>query len=265
MVHLNASRSNAAALDVAAVLAARHGARVIGIASCRPVPIGCGDDPMSSGYAVMARELVDEALLRARNEFHGHAALAPHVLEWRSIPTIANIAHIVADEARSSDLVIAGIGTAADGSAHADIGDLIIQAGRPVLVVPEVLATADFRTIVIAWKDTRECRRAVADALPLLRAADQVVIVRVTDDPAGARRSIEDVAGWLSRQGLRSDRIIAIAEDGDAGGLAAIAGDNDADLLVAGAYGHSRFREWALGGMTRDMLLREPRCALLSH
>ena len=125
--------------------------------------------------------------------------------------------------------------------------------------------TADFRNVVIAWTDTRECRRAVMDALPMLHGADRVTLVEASNDPVGARDGIDDLSGWLDRHGLGADRIVSRIRGSGAQTVAAIATQVEADLVVAGAYGHSRIREWAFGGVTRDPLLHERRCTLLSH
>lgn len=266
MVHLDGGRPNVALLDVAATLADQYDAAVIGIAACQPVQIGTCDGYLGGEYAVIERDIVAGELARAKTEFHAHERLARHVLDWRSIPTLVNVAHVVAEHARSADLVITSAGPGfADLATHADTGDLILRAGRPILVVPDGAATARFATILVAWTDTRECRRAIADALPMLKAADRVVIVEVAIDAIEARKPIDDVAAWLARHGVDADKIVARMKGTSIDTLAAIADEIEADLVVAGAYGHSRIREWAFGGVTRDLLLRDRRCTLLSH
>ena len=139
------------------------------------------------------------------------------------------------------------------------------RAGRPVLVVPDGAATAKFETVMVAWTDTRECRRAISDALPMLHAADRVVIAEVAIDAIDARAPIDDAAAWLARHGVDADKIVARMKGTSIDTHAAVADEVEADLVVAGAYGHSRIREWAFGGVTRDLLLRDRRCTLLSH
>jgi nucleotide-binding universal stress UspA family protein len=118
---------------------------------------------------------------------------------------------------------------------------------------------------MVAWTDTRECRRAISDALPMLRAADRVVIAEVAIDPIDARAPIDDAAAWLARHGVDADKVVARMKGTSIDTLAALADEVEADLVVAGAYGHSRIHEWAFGGVTRDLLLRDRRCTLLSH
>lgn len=265
MVHLDGSRANAAVLDVAGTLAAQYNAKVIGIAACQPVQLGVCDGYMDGELAMIERDIVTDELARAKVEFHAHAGLRSHILEWRSIPTLVNIAHVVAEQARCADLVITAVGPApGDLATHADTGDLVLRSGRPVLVVPDAKATAAFRNILVAWRDTRKCRRAVVDALPMLHRADRITLVEASSDPADARNGIADLAGWLERHGVGADQIVSRMKGSATETLAGIATEIEADLVVAGAYGHSRIREWAFGGVTRDLLLHERRCTLLS-
>lgn len=266
MVHLDGARLNACVLDATAKLADRFRAKVIGIAACRPAALG-GDDPFLDGQvAVIERDIVTDKLAHAEVEFRAHIALQSHVLEYRSIPTLDNVTDTIADQARCADLLITSAGPlSGDLLTHADTGALILQAGRPVLVVPDANVTADFRNVVVAWNDTRECRRAIVDALPILLLADRVTLVAATSDPAAAQSGIEDIGLWLARHGITSDPIISRTLVSVPRTLAAIMADVGADLVVAGAYGHSRIREWTFGGVTRDLLMQEGRCTFLSH
>lgn len=266
MVHLDGGQTNAAVLDAAATLARQHDAKVIGIAACQPVQLGACDGYMDGELAVIERDIVTDELAHAKVEFHAHAGMRSHVLEWRSIPTLENVAHAVAAQSRCADLIVTGVGPRpGDLSTHADTGDLVIRAGRPVLVVPQANVTADFRNVVVAWTDTRESRRVILDALPVLHGADRVTLVAASSDPAAAQDGVSDTVDWLGRHGVSADRIVSRMTGSGSQTLAAIADEVDADLVVAGAYGHSRIREWAFGGVTRDLLLHERRCTLLAH
>ena len=121
--------------------------------------------------------------------------------------------------------------------------------------------------VVVAWKDTREARRAAFDALPLLKKAAHVTVVEIAAEAelAMARVRVEDVVGWLKRHGVVAEALTLPSLYEDAGRLNAIAEQRGADVIVAGAYGHSRLREFVLGGVTRDLLLRADRCSLVSH
>jgi nucleotide-binding universal stress UspA family protein len=92
-----------------------------------------------------------------------------------------------------------------------------------------------------------------------------VAEVAAGPDLPAARLRLADVVAWLEHQGVAA-RALAVASTGnDTATLSALAQDEDTDIVVAGAYGHSRWREWALGGVTRDLLLQPGRCALLAH
>ena len=120
---------------------------------------------------------------------------------------------------------------------------------------------------VVGWKDTRETRRAAFDALPLLKKAAHVAVVEIAaeEELAAAGTHLDDVVGWLKRHGVVVVSLAAPSTGDDATQLNAIAEEHGADVIVAGAYGHSRLREWVLGGVTRDLLLRADRCSLVSH
>lgn len=141
--------------------------------------------------------------------------------------------------------------------------DVVLEIGRPLLLVPPA---ASFKgdCVVVAWKDTREARRALWDALPLLKRADMVLLAGVQDADEG--ESIDGAAAYLRRHAVRSVRTMRIPRRNSVLTHLLELGDSEgADLLIAGAYGHSRTREWVLGGVTREILLTSPMCCLLTH
>jgi nucleotide-binding universal stress UspA family protein len=144
-----------------------------------------------------------------------------------------------------------------------NLGDLIMQLGRPVLLVPAAPDVSKLDRVVVGWKETREARRAVS----LLKAAAQVTVVEVAEENelAVARSHVADVVAWLERHGVAAEALTLTSTGDDSTQLNAIAHDRGANLLVAGAYGHSRLREWALGGVTSALLESTSRCSLLSH
>jgi nucleotide-binding universal stress UspA family protein len=142
-----------------------------------------------------------------------------------------------------------------------------MQVGRPVLVVPPGAEAFALDRVLIAWKDTRETRRAILDALPLLKKAAHVTLaeIAVEDRLALARKHLEEVVVWLGRHGVKAEGVASLSTGEDPSQLYAIVKERGANVIVAGAYGHSRLREWVLGGVTRDLLLRADLCALVSH
>lgn len=160
--------------------------------------------------------------------------------------------------ARAADLVVVGPCDRRPSRSRGvvDPGAVILSAGRPVLAPAQSLAAVRAESVVVAWKDAREARRAVADAMPFLVSARQVAVVTVEEDDVGdARRSVADVVAFLERHGVRAEPVVI--HDGKATVIEAIekvAAEIGADLVVAGGYGHSRLREWAFGGTTRSLL-----------
>jgi len=147
--------------------------------------------------------------------------------------------------------------------------DIIFGAGRPTLVVPEVASSwpIELNRVLIAWDFSRAAARAVSDAIPILEKARKVYILTVTNEKAlPSRRSSSELAKNLSRHGID-----VIVEEADAAGRAIgdVLGTQivslRADLLVMGAYGHSRLREFILGGATRSILTKPPIPVLFSH
>jgi len=146
---------------------------------------------------------------------------------------------------------------------------IIFGSGRPTLVLPESPPSRPFElnTVVVAWDFSRSAARAVADAIPVLEKAKRVRIVTVTNEKViDAKHSSEELAKKLARHGIDVilDRLDAAGRSiGDV--LSSEVASVDADLLVMGAYGHSRFREFILGGATKSMLLKPPLPILFSH
>lgn len=141
-------------------------------------------------------------------------------------------------------------------------------AGRPVLIVPDGQHHLRASIVVVAWKDSRESRRALDDAMPLLQRADDVIVHAVCR-PEDADRmvfEIDDVVVNLKRHGVEARPLItSVAPEGVTGEIERVARLNNADLIVCGAYGHSRLREWAFGGVTHDLLHRPSCFVLMSH
>ena len=167
--------------------------------------------------------------------------------------------------ARHADLVVLDRGSTSGEAGRQLFGGLLVGGGRPVLLVPaDAPATGRFARVVLAWKPTREAARALHDALPLLWRAREVEVVAISgdEDTTDDARLLEH----LAHQGVAA-RMVRRRRDGASSAerilehVAAV----DADLVVAGGYGHSRAREYAFGGVT-EALYRDAPCAVLfSH
>lgn len=270
MVSLALDQSNEARLQVAGELAERFAAAIVGVAAAQfapPLYFTDGAEAQAlidEGEASVKRRLAGlEAQFRAATKNRGHA-------EWRSAMDFP--ARFALAQARCADILVSGGQSPAfsDAFALASPKDLVMQAGRPLLVVPDRINWLDLRSVLVAWKDTPEARRAVADALPMLRKARDVTIATIPErdeDRSVAMAGVTDVAAWLARHGVTaSARICEGARNETAAAqLEKLAGDVDAGLIVAGAYGHSRFRELILGGVTQYLVTQTARCVLLSH
>jgi nucleotide-binding universal stress UspA family protein len=172
-------------------------------------------------------------------------------------------------EARSADLIVLGQTKGpVDAYRTLDNGAAVIGAGRPTLIVPETVNSLLAQNIIVGWKDTREARRAVQDSLPFLKKAKHISIVEICEarEKYAAQKNVEDVARYLKQHGIEAEaRAEASHDQPDSDKFLDLAGREGADLLVLGAYGHSRFNEWVFGGMTRELMTTSPICCLFSH
>jgi nucleotide-binding universal stress UspA family protein len=268
MAHLGLAQSNAELLRVVADLGGRLNARLIGIAACQPMRYVYSDGFIGGDTFISCEDELKGELLSAEAEFREALKGSCASLEWRSSYTTDALPVYLANEARCADLIVTNMATGDrfDSSRHASIGDLIMRAGRPILVVPRTGARIPFDRIVVAWKDTREARRAVVDALPLLALAKHVTVVEIENkaDVTNALARVQDIVNWLALHGIAATPLAVPSHGDDASQIDGVLKQQEADLVVAGAYGHNRLREWAFGGVTHD-LLRGGRCALLSH
>lgn len=273
MVRLAAGAPDDALLVYAADVAARMNiGRVIGISAWRPIMLyGSPDAYIPPQFLDWDRAQIDKELVAAESAFRSTLGDKVPAVEWRSsVLDYGSIVDFVAQEARAADLLLA---SAAEGDGvidqtrNVDIADLVLRSGKPVLVAGSGVRRLDLRSAVVAWKDSREARRAVQDALPLLAHADRVTVVELAPDEGliAAEARTADVARWLAGHGVTASSRVDRSEGSDAIQLAAIARRLGAGLLVGGAYGHARLREWVLGGVTRDLLLRPVESSLVSH
>jgi nucleotide-binding universal stress UspA family protein len=252
---------------IAAGIADRFNALLIGVSAfAMPVPMVANgmviDAPTDSDFELMRSKLAQNG------DWFFSIAAAPHrKLEWRSELDIPS--ETLVREARSADLVV--IGASMPGASvysSLDVGAAILNMGRPTLVVPDRTNSLQAEHVAIGWKDTREARRAVQDALPFLGLASRVTVVEADQEGEGstALARLNDVALYLQRHHIECQTKITMHQEGSgAAQLIKVAQEERADLLVTGAYGHTRLGEWIFGGMTRDLLSSSPICCLMSH
>jgi nucleotide-binding universal stress UspA family protein len=262
LVHAALDPDSAARCAAAAAIAHRFGARLAGIGAQAFWPYA----PPAEVKGKM-RPLLQQAeaeLEQARANFEALGLEAPGGVTWRM--AVEHPHDAIASFARLGDLVIAGRPRgAADPTLFASVDDLVMQCGIPVLLIPDWPQPPPMRTVVVAWKNTREARRAVGDALPFLHGAERVIVAGVAerDDHAALTAEITDVRERLAAHGITAE--MALREGEATTALPAIADEAAADLIVAGAYGHSRLREWVLGGLTRTLIADTGRCVFFSR
>ena len=269
LVNLQLGQKNSDVLQITADLADRFHARVVGIAAGQAIPVACDEGYRSGKIFDEDLQRLDEEIGLAELEFRNTFRSRNTPIEWRSQKMFPPLSDYIVDQARSADLIVMGVGTASmlRSAGCEDAGVVALTSGRPILVVPSTADLLVLQKIVVCWKDTRESRRAIHDALPMLLQATHVEVVEVVAarDLAESQARLDDVVAWLKAHGVRADWHASASTGDDRANLEDILRDRRPDLVVAGAYGHSRFREWVLGGTTRDMLFHAERCALLAH
>jgi len=268
LVHVDASPQSASRVSAAAEIAKTFGATLIGLAAGQVRPVV---DP----YGVVVfeieveRQQIDEGLKAAEASFRTYVDAASVQSQW--IAQVAYPSLAIVGEASAVDLIVLGRthgDVAEDAFKSVDIGDVVMSSGRPVLVLPANANVSRFDSAIIAWKDTREARRAVSDALPFLKRAKRSIVAEIASNEEDYRASseIERVCAFLKRHGLDPEmNLIAPSASPTEEQLLDVADSAHADLIIAGGYGHTRLREWIFGGVTQALIGRSPVPVLLSH
>lgn len=276
LVHVDGSPRSATRLRLARRLGQAQGAGVEAVFAVTPawmeLPLSAMGDA-SAGVllqeAEAARRRDARAVFERENEGPGPLATWDEGGSEAAIPALAT-------RALCSDLLVLGQHDRNDPLAWGVPSDFVpsvlADSGRPALVVPWAGEVGEVgRRVLVAWKDSREAARALSAALPLLQAAEQVDIAlwrepTLATEGEEAPESLSRLQTWLAAHGL-TPRIrpqgAASAELGER--LLSLAADVGADLLVMGCYGHTRAREWLLGGATRTVLSSMTLPVLMAH
>jgi len=267
MVHVTVDDPSDAHVRIATTLADRFMATLIGISSCILPPY-----PSEGAYFV-TRELVEEeqrdmalSLKRVEEAFRHHVGPGRTGIEWRSAIEVPD--DYIAANARSGDLMVIARDRGRGGICRTiDPGTTVLTSGRPVLLVPPGVDALRAEHVIVGWKESREARRALSDSLPFLHQAKAVSIIEVCDAgmEGSAQRHVDDIAQYLARHRITVASALAVHGDDPATELMHRASAADADLIVAGAYGHTRLGEWIFGGVTRGLLTTSPVCCLMAH
>jgi nucleotide-binding universal stress UspA family protein len=272
LVHIDQSPRALMRLDIAAELARQHGAhltalQVIDVAL--PV-MAMGDGGGGAVIAELMEQMRQSALaagVKLKVAFEAALAREGIMGEWRQVEGTTQ--EILALHGRYADLLVLGQDDPESDSAGL-LEAMVFDCGRPVLAIP---FAGSFKTIgkrvLVGWNASREASRALHDALPLIAKAETATVFLANPKRGLGGHGEEpgaDIARHLARHGMKVEVAMAIADDvPDSALLLNHASDMGADLLVMGAYGHSRLREFILGGMTRSLLREMTVPVLLSH
>ncbi len=274
LVHMNDARRVVSALSHAVQIARVFDARLVGL---HVYPAGEGRARAAADAGAAVAESPKEEAERLGAIFRDLTEKERFVAEWRALPfEDTDPARIVVARARAADLVIANQADPDwERSRLLDFpGRLAIESGRPLIVVPKAhRASALPKSVVIAWNQSREAARAAFDALPLLKGAQKVELLTIHEatertllQPGGDVLPVSALADALARHAVKPT-ITSLKATGDSVGeqICARLIAQDADLLVMGAYGHTRLRELVFGGVSRHVLAHAPVPVLLSH
>lgn len=276
LVHIDDSRRSHTRVDFAVDLALKHNAHLIGLyAVCQDALRPFLNVEESLNLAVQEAQ-ARARLERAHDHFLSATRLSGCTSEWRA--PIGPPADTAILHARHADVIVLGQPDPADPAAY--IGkhfpeDLVMSSGRPAILLPYAGRIERFgETALIAWDGSRAAARAVADALPVLRLAHSVQIVTIeqpratSDESAGTpERAGHALAAYLGHHRVRAGVLSIPHVWGVSTGAALlnVLADTSAGLLVLGAYGHARFQERVLGGVTRTLLKSMTAAVLMSH
>jgi nucleotide-binding universal stress UspA family protein len=256
MVYVDFDDTSANRIRASADLAVRFNSVLIGVGAwplwkSEPLP------PGSSSTGTTRQEAIAQRLQKLGESFRQVAEKSGCEVEWRS--SVHFPREVLAAEARAADVLVIGRDPIpGDIYRTYDPGTVILGAGRPVLVLPRDVTRLNSTRMLIAWKDTREARRAIRDALPLLKTAQNVAIAMANPQvlsPTAIDAQVSDLKRYLERHAVALDQQIeTVAGEDDGPILFHLASTYNADLIVAGAYGRTRLSEWVFGGVTRYLL-----------
>ncbi len=271
LVHLDGSPRSGQRLAVARDIAQAHGAAVTAVYAVTPALLVVPFAPEAGASVADALGQIDEKRrTQARGIFDRSIAATGVHAAWAEVQDYP-IVPAFARQALYSDLLVLGQHDPNDAEAAGvpfDFAETVMAtSGKPALILPYAQTPpAVGQTITIAWKPTRESARAVSAAVPLLQRARRVHVLcwgREEEDVAGARL---DLDSYLKLRGIEAAWHRESQEPEFVGDLLlSRAFDLDADLLVMGCYGHSRAREWVLGGTSRTVLQSMTLPVLMAH
>ncbi len=269
LVHVTDSEQSRERVEAALQLAMKHDAHLTGL--------GVYSESYIPSYA--AAEINSAVLKEIVNREEARLAASQGIFDkaveqagWSDrsdwLSERGRVVDSVALHARYADLTLIGQHTPPGGAFGEDsfADELVLESGRPVMVIPTIgIGKPIGEHIVVAWNASREAARAVGDSMPLLENSRQVDVMSVKPEGMGDLPGA-DIALHLARHGIKAEAKRSVANDIDTGDvLLNYVADSGADLVVMGAYGHSRLRELIFGGVTRHILDHMTVPVMLSH
>jgi len=266
LVHVAPDGGDDPRVKVAVQLARQFGAELMGVGARSFLP---DRDPRLTHLDGLQlrpfREALDDGLKRAEARLRTLAGDTP--VRWES--ALEDPDDLLIHHANRADLIVAERPEGRfDHRDFAEIDDLILESGLPVLALPTGQDTLDARRVVFGWANTVEARRALSAALPFLARAEAVQVVGVCepDESEKSATQLSDVVARLGRHGISAEAVVHPAVSPDTGQvLMDYAEAFRAGLIVVGAYGRSRLRQWVMGGVTRHLLDHAGKPVLFVH
>jgi len=260
LVHMDASPRCAVRLEIARQLARQHGANMLcALFAVEPRMLPSTIPPIPEAPVPLMPEVDPEQRARARAVFDSAIARGEPLMTWDELPADPP-AWGFAQASLYADLMVLGQKNPDDRftiDVPKDfVEDVLLHTGKPALIIPHSGKFGSVgASVLIAWKPTRECARAVACAVPLMQRAKKVQVVCWGEDGFAPAETTFGVARYLNWHGIVAE-VSRYAEEADDIGelLLSRAADESADMLVMGCYSHSRLREIVLGGATRVVL-----------
>ena len=274
LVHVDSSEQSVARLEIAAKIAKQHEAHLTGLYVVPNLYIPPLQDmaQLPPEYIEQQTEAAEEEAKKAELSFYEVVKTAGVAHEWRKDEGVP--VDVIRLHSRYCDLLILGQRNPNSTDYLGDIPDgVILSVGRPVLIIPYSTKVKNIgERVMVGWDSSAQSARAIHDAIPLMSEAKKVDIIAVNPSTgAGGSEGhgdppCADISLHLARHGINAEaQSITVSDIGIADILLSRAADKGVDLFVMGAYGHSRWRELVLGGVTAHMLDHMTMPVLMAH
>jgi nucleotide-binding universal stress UspA family protein len=263
LVHSQPDAASDPAINLALTVAGMFQAAILGVGAEAFEPATYGY--MDGNLLAAAANQVDVDLTLAERRFRERTGDARHGADWvssRGYPL-----DVMALHGRGADLVVAARPArhVSEATGCTPAG-LLMATGLPLLLAPRSGVELDAKRIVVAWANRREANRAISDAMPFLMRAEAVHVVNVCPTDEHDETGLVEVKRRLARHGVAVEaETLSRVHPSMTGDLQAAADRHGADMIVTGGYGHSRMREWVLGGVTEEFLAFSSKYILLSR